>query len=31
MTVRRPSGVRKQAMAASIGVPATTAALRTPK
>jgi hypothetical protein len=29
MTVRRPSGVRKQA--ASIGVPATTAALRTPK
>lgn len=31
MTVRRPSGVRAQAMVASIGVPATAAELRTPK
>jgi hypothetical protein len=31
MTVRRPSGVRAQAMVASIGVLATPAELRTPK
>jgi hypothetical protein len=31
MTVRRPRGVAAQAMVASIGVPATPAALRTPR
>ncbi|MFG2732433.1 hypothetical protein [Streptomyces canus] len=30
-TVRRPSGVRTQAIAVGIGVPATPAELRTPK